>query len=393
MTPSAIQEQARRLLKEVPLIDGHNDFPYMIRGWFRNDINGQDSHLYDMPIGQTDIQRLQQGLLGGQFWSAFVPCPKNADQEVGSLEALRQTLQQLDVIHRLIETHPTVLQFADSAASVWSSFRAGRVASLIGVEGLHQIANSVSALRMLYRLGVRYVTLTHNCHNSFADAATVSPELHAGLSCRGERLIQELNRMGMMIDLSHTSHKAQTQTLQLSRAPVIYSHSSIYSLCAHARNVTEENLQLLQRNGGVIMICFLRELLAVEADQAALAHVLDHIIYAGTRIGYEHVGIGSDYDGMLRGPDGLHDVSCYPALVAGLLQRGVAEEDVKRVMGLNVIRVLEEVERVAAALQGAGEECLWDEFDEVWNENIKGQLTRERERGRNLNCFKRMESD
>ncbi|KAH1589038.1 hypothetical protein KXX34_005814, partial [Aspergillus fumigatus] len=172
MSPSPIEEQATRLLKEVPLIDGHNDFPYMIRGWFRNDINGQDAHLYDMPIGQTDLQRLQKGLLGGQFWSAFVPCPKNPDKEVGSLEALRQTLQQLDVIHRLIERHPTILQFADSAASIWSSFRAGRVASLIGIEGLHQIADSVSALRMLHRLGVRYVTLTHNCHNAFADAAT-----------------------------------------------------------------------------------------------------------------------------------------------------------------------------------------------------------------------------
>jgi membrane dipeptidase len=132
------------------------------------------------------------------------------------------------------------------------------------------------------------------------------------------------------------------------------------------------------------MICFLRELLAAEADQAALSHAIDHIIYAGTRIGYEHVGIGSDFDGMLRGPDGLHDVSCYPALVAGLLQRGVAEEDVKRVMGLNVIRVLEEVERVAAKLQGAGEECLCDELDEVWHEDIKRQLTRERERVRKL---------
>ncbi|RHZ60677.1 hypothetical protein CDV55_106771 [Aspergillus turcosus] len=390
MTPSTIEEQALRLLKEVPLIDGHNDFPYMIRGWFLNDINGQNAHLYDMPIGQTDLQRLQQGRLGGQFWSAYVPCPKNPNQEVGGLEALRQTLQQLDVIHRLIETHRTVLQFADSAASIWSSFRAGRVASLIGVEGLHQIAGSVSALRMLYHLGVRYVTLTHNCHNSFADAATVSPEMHAGLSSKGERLIREMNRMGMMIDLSHTSHKVQTQALRLSRAPVIYSHSSIYSLCAHARNVTDENLALLQRNGGVIMICFLRELLAVDVEQASLTHVIDHIIYAGTRIGYEHVGIGSDFDGMLRGPDGLHDVSCYPALVAGLLQRGVAEEDVKRVMGLNVIRVLEEVERVADELQAAGEECLCDELDEVWNEDIKGQLTRERERVRNL-CLNRRE--
>ncbi|PKX95389.1 dipeptidase gliJ [Aspergillus novofumigatus IBT 16806] len=382
MSPSGIDEQARRLLKEVPLIDGHNDFPYMIRGWFRNDINGQNTHLYDMPIGQTDLQRLQKGLLGGQFWSAYVPCSKNPDPEVGSLEALRQTLQQIDVIHRLIERHPTILQFADSAASIWSSFRAGRVASLIGIEGLHQTADSVSALRMLYRLGVRYVTLTHNCHNSFADAATVSPEIHGGLSSKGERLIRELNRMGMMIDLSHTSHKAQTQALRLSRAPVIYSHSSI--LCTHPRNVTDENLHLLQRNGGVIMICFLRELLASDAHQAALSHVIDHIIYTGSRIGYEHVGIGSDFDGMLRGPDGLHDVSCYPALVAGLLERGVSEEDVKRVMGLNVIRVMEDVERVAAELQGAGEECLCDELDEVWNEDIKGQLTRERERVRKL---------
>ncbi|KAL4863833.1 hypothetical protein BDV12DRAFT_201699 [Aspergillus spectabilis] len=381
--------QAVQLLKEVPLIDGHNDFPYMIRGWFRNQINGKASTLYDMPIGHTDINRIKAGLLGGQFWSAYVPCPQAKDQENDCLPQLRQTLQQIDLIHRLIETHPDVLQFAGSAEDVWTCFRAGRVASLIGVEGLHQIGNSVAMLRTLYNVGVRYVTLTHNCHNLFADAATVSPALHDGLSSEGQKLVSEMNRVGMIIDLSHTSHKTQTQVLKLSQAPVIYSHSSVYTLTPHPRNTTDSNLDLLAKTNGLIMISFLRELTTLDPSDATLPGVVDHIVYAGKKIGFDHVGIGSDFDGMLTAPDGLGDVSCYPSLVAGLLERGVSEDDVKKVMGLNVIRVLKEVDDVKRELErkaeGGGGEVLWDEIGEIWDEKLKSMLVEERGKGRG--CF------
>ncbi|KAL4969534.1 dipeptidase gliJ [Aspergillus stella-maris] len=377
--------QALRILKEVPLIDGHNDFPYMIRGWLRNNIDNHRDVLYDMPIGHTDIKRIQQGCLGGQFWSAYVPCPKPGKQA----DELQQTLQQIDVIHRLIETFPDVLRFAASADEIWSCFRTGRVASLIGVEGLHQIGDSPAALRMLYRLGVRYVTLTHNCHNWWADAANISPPLHGGLSKDGEKMVREMNRIGMIIDLSHTSHETQSQVLQLSEAPVIYSHSSIYTLTPHARNTTDSNLNLLASKNGLIMISFLRGLTTPDSADATLPAVLDHILYAGERIGYDHVGIGSDFDGMLTGPEGLSDVSCYPALVAGLLERGVDEGDVKKVLGFNVIRVLREVEEVKGRLEKAGRgedrrgmEVLSDEIEEVWDEELKGILVAERERRR-----------
>nr|ABV48726.1 dipeptidase [Penicillium lilacinoechinulatum] len=389
------KEQAARLLAEVPLIDGHNDFPYMIRGWLQNQINGQESTIRDMPIGQTDILRLKAGSVGAQFWSAFVPCPKPEEQEQGCVVQLHKTIQQIDIIHRLIDAFPETLVFADSAASIIEGFRSGRIASLIGVEGLHQIGNSFSALRMFHRLGVRYVTLTHNCHNVFADAAVNSAQTTSFWPVQERRKASQRNEsywnashildLTRIIDLSHTSHAVQEKVLRISEAPVIYSHSSSYTLCPHPRNVTYDNLRLLQDNGGIIMICFLRELTDTKPDSGAtLSRVIDHIIDVGKMIGYSHVGIGSDFDGMLRGPDGLEDVTQYPSLVEGMLSRGIAEDDVKNVMGLNLIRVMGEVEKVSEKMKAETKESLGDDIGEIWSDDIKLQLLDERKRCQSL---------
>ncbi|KAL4783358.1 hypothetical protein BJX76DRAFT_348667 [Aspergillus varians] len=343
---SAYLLQAQQLLRRVPLIDGHNDFPFMIRGLYLNKLD--NGNLHNLPIGQTDIARLRRGMVGGQFWSAYVPNPKQSEppSDELELECLRQTLQQVDVIHRMVSQYPNVLGLTESVADVWNVFRSGRIASLIAIEGLHQIAHSPSVLRMLHRFGVRYTTLSHTKSNRYCDSATTS----------------------RIIDLSHTSEVAQKDVLEISKAPVIFSHSACFGLVPHPRNATDETLQLLKKNGGVIMICFLRDLVDPSGGRnATRAQVVDHILYAAEKIGYEHVGIGSDFDGMLEGPEGLDDVSQFPDLVVGLLRRGVTESQIEQIVGLNVLRVMGEVENVALQEQrSASTRVFCDEIGSMW---------------------------
>ncbi|KAF7157263.1 hypothetical protein CNMCM5623_001386 [Aspergillus felis] len=387
----AYRLKAQRLLQQVPLIDGHNDFPWMVRGHFLNDLSKGD--LNHLTIGQTDIARLRRGMVGGQFWSAFVPwwvsirfarlqedplmwAPESLDYSSKQPESfpdeahwkrVRDTLQQIDVIHRMMEAYPRVFGLAESAAAVWSVFRSGRIASLIGIEGLHQIADSPSVLRSFHRLGVRYASLSHTSNNRYSDSATDSA-LHHGLSADGKRMIEEMNRVGIIVDLSHTSEAAQLDALAISRAPVIFSHSACYTLVPHRRNVSDCVLQLLKKNQGVIMICCLRELVdPAGGAHATLKQVVDHIIYVGETIGFDHVGIGSDFDGMLEGPDGLDDVSHFPALVEDLLRHGVSESAVQKVLGLNILRVLKQVEDIAIQERMFGStKALCDDIDPVW---------------------------
>ena len=266
-------------------------------------------------------------------------------------EIVHGTLQQIDLVYRLIKAYPSYLEHAFSAADIFQTFRSGhRIASLLGIEGLHQIGNSASVLRMYHALGVRYVSMTHTCHNAYADSEEPGEPQHSGLSDVGRKIVWEMNRLGMMVDLSHSSFLTQRDVLQVSRAPVIFSHSNAYTRCNHTRNVPDDILVGLKGNDGGVMVTFYPAFLENNPGAASLSSVADHIQYIGETIGYRYVGIGSDFDGMAAGPEGLEDVSKYPQLVRELVHRGISREDILGVMGLNVIRVLEEVEKVAASM-------------------------------------------
>ena len=279
--------------------------------------------------------------------------PKNAEDysTEAYYEIVHDTFQQIDLVHRMIKEFPSYLQQAFSAADVRKIFGStNQIASLMGIEGLHQIGNSASILRMYHTLGVRYASLTHTCHNNYADSEEPATPIHNGLSKAGIDMVREMNRLGMLVDLSHTSFETQRAALKVSTSPVIFSHSNAYALCNHTRNVPDDILFSLKENDGVIMITFYPAFLTTNTGEASLNDVVDHIIYVGELIGYRHVGIGSDFDGMDRGPRGLDDVSKYPDLIAELQRKGLKRNDLLGIMGQNVIRVLERAESVAAAM-------------------------------------------
>ncbi|KAM3418421.1 Dipeptidase [Cercospora zeina] len=353
---------AARLLETVPLIDGHNDFAYILRGWFRNDLNRSDFDINSMPIGQTDLRRLWKGKLGGQFWSAFVPCSPKEDGATYSI--LAQTLQQIDLLHELFRQYPKAFGFVHRSADILPTFRAGKLVSLLGIEGLHQIGGSMSALRMLYRLGVRYATLCHNSGNEFVDSAT-APATHNGLSKKGLGAITEMNRLGMIIDLSHTSHEAQMHVMKHSKAPVIirilhvlqckwWPHYDMFRALAFGATTKGPNIERTSANFECSISC------------------------GSHHVGWAHVGIGSDFDGMLEGPSDLDDTAGFPTIIEELLRRGVDEEDIKSLMGLNILRVMEEVEGLGRAAQDIGDwDVLCDEIGSPWTpEQISLLLTR-----------------
>ncbi len=291
---------------------------------------------------------------------------------------MRATLDQLDLFHRLGKRYPQLFTPSTNSADAIHAFKSGRLISPAAIEGLHQIGNSASTLRNYHRLGVRYATLTWNCHNAYADAAltldasgkpAVATPLWHGLSPAGRALVREMNRLGMLVDLSHTSADTMRDVLgadperePASRAPPIFSHSSAYALCPHPRNVPDDVLRLVRRRGGLVMVNFTPEFVACvpgngtgglpepDPENATLEQVARHVMYIGDLIGYDHVGLGSDFDGMMEGPKGLEDVSRFPDLVAELLRRGVSDADAGKVVGGNLLRVWHHVDRVAAEL-------------------------------------------
>ena len=363
--------RARRLMEEVPLIDGHNDLPWELRERFHSSFDSLDI-ARPQPDVMTDIPRLREGMVGAQFWSTYSPSDIEHPAKVG--------MEQVDIVRRMAERYPDVFVMAGTADDIERIHREGGIASLAGLEGGHMIENSLGLLRAYYREGVRYMTLTHNSSTDWADAAT-GTQTHGGLTPFGEAIIREMNRIGMLVDLSHASDSTMWDVLRVTAAPVIYSHSSSRAFVPHPRNVPDDIARAVAENGGVIMVNYYppfdhrptydwtvtRDSVAASwqragVSDAALADSLrawqaahpvplpdlgviaDHIEHFRDVAGVDHVGIGSDLDGIDFKPVGLEDVSTFPDLIAELLRRGWSDEDAKKVIGLNVLRVMREAE-------------------------------------------------
>jgi membrane dipeptidase len=377
----AALERARKLLRSVPLIDGHNDLPWTIR---ESKTAPMDVAAYDLRKAtprHTDLARLKAGEVGAQFWSVYIP------GEIKDSGYARVQLEQIDIARRIIARYPERLALALTAADIEREFKRGRVASLLGMEGGHAIENSLGALRAYYALGARYMTLTHNVTLDWADAALDSAR-HGGLTDFGREVVREMNRLGMLVDLSHVSPATMSDALDVTEAPVIFSHSSARALTEHGRNVPDSILARLPKNGGVVMVTFVpafvsQEVAVWEHDYekmtsvldstvtdsvtrqtqvdawtaahprpaATLKQVADHIEHIRKVAGPDHVGIGSDFDGIDFTPVGLEDVSKFPDLFAELIRRGWNDGDLRKLAGQNMLRLLKAAESTAARLQ------------------------------------------
>ena len=376
---ASLLAHARRLHREVPMIDTHNDLPEMIHSGAHGDLDAMDPDK-TLPI-DTDIPRLKKGLVGAQFFAAYVP---SSFIEKGGAKF---ALEEIDIIDRFTRRSPS-LEAARTADDIARIHAKGKIASLIGIEGGQAIENSLGALRLFYNLGVRYMTLTHSSTTLWADAATDEPK-HGGLTRFGEEVVREMNRLGMMVDISHVSDGTMDDVLRISEAPVIFSHSSARALADHRRNVPDSILTRLAKNGGVVMVniypgfinataakqaanvldkerefkamypndpdksakAFTDFLSTFKTETGTLEEVADHIDYIRKVAGIDHVGIGADFGSLTQHPTGLDDVSRYPYLTAELIRRGYTDSEVKKVLGLNILRVMREVERAAVRIQ------------------------------------------
>lgn len=381
-TSDPAEARARRILERTPLIDGHNDLPWALRQDF-----GNDPHRVDLTTNldaatdlHTDIPRLRAGGVGAQFWSVYVPAA------LTPTEAARETFEQIDTVHRIVDAHPDVFQLATTADDIVHIHRAGKIASLIGMEGGYSIDDSLGLLRQFYDAGARYMTLTHSKTTTWADSATDAPKW-GGLSPFGETVVREMNRLGMMVDLSHVSEETMLDAMRVSDAPVIFSHSSARGVTGHPRNVPDSVLRLLAEDGGIVMVTFVpgfinedvrtwnsaraaedarlkalnpgdpaavtAGLAAWEAahpvPQATIADIVAHIQHVRTEAGIDHVGLGGDFDGIDSTPVGVTGVDAYPAILAALMAAGWTEADIRKIAGENMLRVMRAVEAVAAS--------------------------------------------
>ncbi|XP_061863473.1 dipeptidase 1 [Colius striatus] len=343
------QEEAERIMTTTPVIDGHNDLPWQLLKRFNNQLELPEANLTQLNGTHTNIPKLRSGHVGGQFWSAYVPC------ETQNKDAVRRTLEQIDVVHRMCELYPDTFACVVDSAGIQEAMQSNKVASLIGVEGGHSIDSSLGVLRTFYRLGVRYMTLTHSCNTPWADNWLVDtkedPVEHHGLSSFGKTVLEEMNRLGMIVDLAHVSLDTMNVVLNLSKAPVIFSHSSAFSLCPHYRNVPDDVLRRVASTGSLVMVNFYNSYVTC-SNTATVADVADHMDHVKNVAGIDSVGFGGDYDGVTGMPTGLEDVSKYPALVAELLARNWTEAEVKAALAGNLLRVFKQVEAVKTSLQG-----------------------------------------
>ncbi|MEU2427937.1 dipeptidase [Streptomyces sp. NPDC007861] len=374
--------EARSLLASHPVVDGHNDLPWALREQVRYDLDRLDIAADQTGRLHTDIPRLRAGGVGAQFWSVYVRSDMAGD------DAVSATLEQVDVVGRLLARHPADLARALTADDMEAARKEGRIASLMGAEGGHSINNSLATLRALHALGVRYMTLTHNDNNDWADSATDEPGV-GGLSDFGREVVREMNRTGMLVDLSHVAVTTMRDALDTTEAPVIFSHSSARAICDHPRNIPDDVLERLAGNGGVAMATFVPKFILPEAvawtaaadenmranglhpldtteagmkvqrayeaahprPMATASTVADHLDHMREAAGIDHIGIGGDFDGTAFTPVGLEDVAGYPNLVAELLRRGWSRADVAKLTWENAVRALRDAEAVARALQ------------------------------------------
>jgi membrane dipeptidase len=389
ISDEAAAATAKAALDAAPVFDGHNDTPGQLSSRFNNQINefdftdtlGTGDPASERGVMHTDLNRLRIGKVGGQFWSVYVP--HNNDEAA----AVQQTIEQIDVTKRLIARYPDALRYAETADQVEAAMAEGQIASLLGMEGGYSIGSNLGVLRQFHAMGARYMTLTHNFNIPWADAATDSPR-HNGLTEFGKDVVREMNRLGMLVDLSHVSEKVMMDALDVTRAPVIFSHSGARALSAHPRNVPDSVLRRLPENGGIIMVvalpAFINEglrqwnalrageiarlrveylgnpqaaeaafdqwMAANPAPQSLLADVADHIDHVRKVAGVEHIGIGGDYDGMPSGPVGMEDVSGYPALFTELARRGYAQAELEMIASRNILRVMRAAEAYATTV-------------------------------------------
>lgn len=351
-----VSERAREIHFSGMLFDGHNDLPWELRSKARGSFDQADIR-QAQPQFHTDIPRLREGGVKAQFWSVYVPV---STRDNGL--ALLTTLEQIDLVHEMCRAYSDVFALVLTTEELERAVAEGKIASLIGVEGGHSIENSLLNLRRLYDRGARYMTLTHSRNTEWADSATDQPE-HNGLTEFGREIVREMNCIGMLVDLSHVSPKTMHDVLDIAQAPVIFSHSSARALCDHPRNVPDDVLRRLPENGGVVMINFMSGFIAptetLRADREARGtykDVADHVEHVIRLAGIDHVGIGSDYDGVRRLPVGLEDVACYPHLTEELVQRGYDREQIHKVLGGNALRALRAAEEVSRRLSAHSDE-------------------------------------
>jgi len=376
------EARVMQILKRTPLIDGHNDLPWALRQGFGNDPHGVDlnANLSTSTRLHTDIPRLRAGGVGGQFWSVYVPA------SMAPVDAAKATFEQIDTVKRIVAAHPETFELATTADDLVRIHRAGKIASLIGMEGGYSIDDSLGLLREFYDSGARYMTLTHSKSTTWADSGTDAPKWN-GLNAFGEEVVKEMNRLGMMVDLSHVSEDTMVDAIRVSEAPVIFSHSSARAVTAHPRNVPDAVLRQMAANGGIVMVTFVPGFIsepvrawgaaraaettrltalnpgdptavkagvdawvaANPAPKATIEDVIAHIQHVRDVAGIDHVGLGGDYDGVDSLPVGLEGVDGYPRLLAELMNRGWSEADIRKISGENLLRVMRAVERVAAS--------------------------------------------